>query len=240
MNLYEVGKDLQQIIASAASIDRQLSSASCEHSAGSPERNSGSTTFPCKPKPVEDDFNFTTVIGPLTVIAPNARNNDVIIEAVSKTEVTDAAGQSLGNSIYLVNSKLQGLLELAYNLNSHLGPNLAQVDLCYGLFSYNGSPLPIIYGISLHWSPSPNDYRNAGAGLIISLQAKLDEKCNIKVDVQAATSASDPGVFFRMGNVGTIEKLNIVALAYFKSQVQKTGVQQLVVDSGVLNKIQLD
>lgn len=241
MDFYKLGRNLQQIIDAASSLNEQLSSlnssGNCECSQFDTESYAD---LPCVPRgTIEDNFGVSTSIRALSILAQNAQRN-YLIEGVCDTPIPDGHGGVL-NNIYLCRTELHGLLQLADDLYVSLGAAQAKVDLCYGVHRFNNTDLPLVYGLRFQWSPSANDFNNANAGLIVFLQAKLSiqsSNCNISVEARSQDQFQGPLTTFRMGNIATIQKLNTVAQAYLRSRVNRIGPMTIAVTNGVLVTLQ--
>lgn len=241
MNAYTLGKDVQQIIDAAQSLDRQLSSLANSGECECPQlQYEEYATLPCVPSTrIEDNFGVSTPIRALSILAQNSQGN-YLVEGVCDTPIPDGNGGST-NNIYLGRTELHGLLQLADDLNLLIGAANAQVDLCYGNHRFNNADLPLVYGMRFQWTPAANDFNNANAGLIVFLQAKLsasNNNCNIAVEARSQDQFQGPLTTFRMGNVATIQKLNTVAQAYLRSRVNKIGPMTIAVTNGVLTRLQ--
>jgi hypothetical protein len=224
MNFYEIGKDVQVILAAASAIDKKLSEAVCLQTM-SKQADEGFFAIPCVPKrKIIDDLTFVAKLHALTIISNTARGNDYLVATVSSEELSDERGDSLGRNVYLGRNELQSMVELADNLNTHLKLG---VGLSYGVHEYSGSPIPVIFGIRAEWTAGAGDFTNAGnAGLLISLEAQLQANCGLRIRAKIKRSPNENAVEFRAGNQFTQEKLNALATAYFRSAVAKKGIQE--------------
>jgi len=246
MNLYELGKNVKSLRLIAEAIDEKLTQAvatSADGRVGETVRPF-TTNFPCVPsREVVNDFGFTTTLSAFTIISNTARGDDYVVATVSSEEVLDSKLDqngdpiSFGSSIYLVRSNLQSMVELATHLNE-------AVSLCYGVYNYRAQPdppgdIPIIFGVRASWTPTSGDFNNVGEGLLVSLEARLNSSCALRIRARFQTTFNGPITEFRAGDVATQQKLDALAAAYYRARVQRRGFNALSLDGDVLERMQL-
>jgi hypothetical protein len=252
MNLYELGKEMQALLTLASSIDRKLSdAASTAPKPGTVEPVPAFTTdFPCVPDPVFDDFDnnsFNTALHAFTLISNAARGDDYVVATVSNQDLVDRNNNSLGNNLFLVRQPLQCMVELADSLNEALGAAQGTVDVLYGTYNYRRGPnpvgiIPVAFGVRAQWVPNAGDFNAAGAGLLISLGAKLVQSgssCGLWIRAKMQQSFGGQVTEFRAGSSYTQEKLNTLAVAYYRARVRKKGFEEINLNGDVVTRMQL-